>query len=135
MSDTFAADELFSAACKGHVKDLNLLVKFAGLDVSEPDPFDVHGESIHHHLLASDDIFPLMQKNLCDFDMRTSIHRAAKDGRLLAVSYLLGIAADPNLKDRWGCTALDLALQGQTLYHMFVNTLEDQYSAPAKVSI
>ncbi len=80
-------------------------------------------KSFYHFRLTSDYLFSFMQKNLCDFDMRTSIHRAAKDGRLLAVSYLLGIAADPNLKDRWGYTALDLALQGQTLYHMFVNLL------------
>jgi hypothetical protein len=34
------------------------------------------------------------------------------------VSYLLGIAADPNAKDRWGNTSLDLALRGGTSYHM-----------------
>ena len=58
------------------------------------------------------------QKNKCDFDMQTAIHRSAKNARLLAVSYLIGIAADPNIQDRWGNTALDLALKGGTLYHM-----------------
>ena len=52
--------------------------------------------------------------------MQSALHRAAKNSRLLAVSYLIGIAADPNLKDRWGNTALDLALKGKTLYHMYV---------------
>ena len=33
MPETFAADQLFTAAVKGHVKDLNMLIKFAGLDV------------------------------------------------------------------------------------------------------
>ena len=60
----------------------------------------------------------MLQKNLCDFDMKSSLHRAASNARLLAVSYLLGIAVDPNLKDRWGNTALDLALKGGSLYHM-----------------
>ena len=40
------------------------------------------------------------------------------NGRILAVSYLLGIAADSNLKDRWGNTVLDIALQGESSYHM-----------------
>ena len=34
MAETFAEDQLFFAAAKGHVKDLNMLIKFAGLDVS-----------------------------------------------------------------------------------------------------
>ncbi len=60
-----------------------------------------------------------MQKSVHDFDCRGALHRAALNARLLAVSYLLGIAADPNAKDRWGYTPLDLALQGGTLYHMY----------------
>ena len=35
MSESFAADQLFTAALKGNVKDLNMLIKFAGLDVSK----------------------------------------------------------------------------------------------------
>ncbi len=60
-----------------------------------------------------------LQKNLKDFDMRTALHRAVMNARILSVSYLLGIAADPNLKDRWGNTALDVALQGESTYHMY----------------
>ena len=52
--------------------------------------------------------------------MRSPLHYAAKDARLLAVSYLMGIASNPNFKDRYGNTALDLALQGGTLYHKCV---------------
>ncbi len=55
-----------------------------------------------------------------DFDLRTPLHYAAKEARLLAVSYLMGIASNPNHKDRYGNTALDLALQGGTLYHKCV---------------
>ncbi len=63
--------------------------------------------------------FYYLQKNLQDFDMRTALHRAAMHARILSVSYLLGIAANPNLKDRWGNTALDVALQGESSYHMY----------------
>jgi ankyrin repeat protein len=60
-----------------------------------------------------------LQKNLTDFDKRTALHRAVMNARILCVSYLLGIAADPNLEDRWGNTALDVALQGESTYHMY----------------
>jgi ankyrin repeat protein len=58
-----------------------------------------------------------LQKHVFDVDKRNALHRAAMNGRLLAVSFLLGIAADPNRKDRWGNTALDLALLDDNLYH------------------
>ncbi len=52
-----------------------------------------------------------------DFDLRSPLHYAAKEARILAVSYLMGMAMNPNLKDRYGNTALDLALQGGTVNH------------------
>ncbi len=54
-----------------------------------------------------------------DFDLNSPLHYAAKEGRLLAVSYLLSIASDPNLKDRYGSSVLDLALRGGTLHHKY----------------
>ncbi len=60
-----------------------------------------------------------LQKNVRDIDHRNALHRAAMNGRLLAVSFLLGIAADPNATDRWGNTALDLALFDDNLYHRY----------------
>jgi glutaminase len=48
------------------------------------------------------------------------MHLAAAEARILAVSYLLGISADPSILDRWGNTPLDEALRGGTLYHMYV---------------
>ena len=38
---------------------------------------------------------------------------------MLAVSFLLGISADPNIKDRWAGTAMDDAVRGGTLYHKY----------------
>ena len=38
---------------------------------------------------------------------------------MLAVSFLLGISADPNIMDRWAGTAMDDAVRGGTLYHKY----------------
>jgi len=50
---------------------------------------------------------------------RYPLHLAAGEARVLAVSFLLGISADPNDHDRWGGTPMDDALQGATLYHHY----------------
>ena len=50
--------------------------------------------------------------------MRTPLHFAAENSRLLAVSYLISIAADPDVEDRWGRRPMDLALSGDTSYHL-----------------
>ena len=54
-----------------------------------------------------------------DYDNRNALHIAAAGGRLLAVSYLLSNSFSPHFKDRWGSTALDDALKGNTMYHMY----------------
>ena len=60
-----------------------------------------------------------LQANNGDFDMRCPLHFAAMEARLLAVSFLLGIAADPDVKDRWGYTPIDLAIRGGTQQHLY----------------
>ena len=59
------------------------------------------------------------QANKGDFDLRCPLHFAAIEARLLAVSFLLGIAANPDVQDRWGFTPIDLALRGRSPQHMF----------------
>ncbi len=59
-----------------------------------------------------------MQPDTGDYDTRCPLHLAASEARILAVSYLLGISADPSIEDRWKNTPLDEALRGGTLYHM-----------------
>ena len=54
-----------------------------------------------------------------DYDNRNALHIAAAEGRLLAVSYLMSNSFSPHFVDRWGATALDDALKGQTMYHMY----------------
>ena len=51
-----------------------------------------------------------------DYDDRFALHLAAANGKLLAVSYLLSICADPNAKDRWGSTPIEDALRGNYLH-------------------
>ena len=46
------------------------------------------------------------------------MHLAAAEGRLLAVSYLLGVSANPNAKDRWGGTPMDDCVRGGTQRHL-----------------
>jgi hypothetical protein len=54
-----------------------------------------------------------------DYDCRYPLHVASAEACVLAVSFLLGVSADPNSKDRWGGTPLDDALKGGTLYHRY----------------
>jgi hypothetical protein len=52
-------------------------------------------------------------------DDRFPLHLAAAEACVLAVSFLLGVSADPNSRDRWGGTPLDDTLRGGTLYHRY----------------
>ena len=54
-----------------------------------------------------------------DYDGRTALMVAASEGRVLATSYLLSCSCSPDELDGWGASALDRALQGGTLYHMY----------------
>ena len=54
-----------------------------------------------------------------DYDDRNALHIAAAEGRLLAVSYLMSNSFSPHFVDRWGATAMDDALKGHTMYHMY----------------
>jgi ankyrin repeat protein len=54
-----------------------------------------------------------------DYDGRTALAVAASEGRVLATSYLLSCSCSPDELDGWGASALDRALQGGTLFHMY----------------
>jgi len=96
MSRDVGVKMLNTAAAKGDVKMLHLLIKCAGLEA-----------------------------NLGDLDGKRALHYAAEESRLLAVSYLISVAANPNVEDRWGNKPLDLALTGETIYHLYCARLLD----------
>jgi ankyrin repeat protein len=53
-----------------------------------------------------------------DYDQRCPMHLAAAEGRLLAVSYLIGVSANPNATDRWGGRPMDDCVRGGTQRHL-----------------
>ena len=54
-----------------------------------------------------------------DYDSRTPLHLACAAGKIMAVSFLLGASATPNMKDRWNASPMDDCVRGQTLYHVY----------------
>ena len=48
-----------------------------------------------------------------------SFFKASAEGRILAVTFLLGVSADPNITDRWNGTPMDDCVRGGTLYHKY----------------
>jgi ankyrin repeat protein len=76
VSDNFGASAVCAAAGKGDVPKLRMLHSF--------------GQSL----------------DVGDYDDRRALHLATAEGKVLAVSFLLGISSDPNEMDRWGGTAM-----------------------------
>ncbi len=71
VPDEFGAEAVCTAAGKGDVPKLRMLHSF--------------GQSL----------------GVGDYDQRYALHLASAEGRVLAVSFLLGISSDPNVQDRW----------------------------------
>ena len=80
VPDEFGAEAVNTAAGKGDVPKLRMLHSF--------------GQSLA----------------VGDYDERFALHLSSAEGRVLAVSFLLGISSDPNVKDRW----TGLAASGST---------------------
>lgn len=76
VPESFGAEAVCTAAGKGDVPKLRMLHSF--------------GQSL----------------DVGDYDERYALHLASAEGRVLAVSFLLGISADPNVKDRWQGTPM-----------------------------
>ena len=89
VPDSFGAEAVCTAAGKGDVPKLRMLHSF--------------GQSL----------------DVGDYDKRNALHLASAEGRVLAVSFLLGISSDPNTTDRWNGTPMDDCVRGGTLYHRY----------------
>ena len=46
----------------------------------------------------------------------TELHDGAKDGDIARITALLDAGADPNTRDKWGDTALDLITEDSPIY-------------------
>ena len=89
VPNEFGAEAVCTAAGKGDVPKLRMLHSF--------------GQSL----------------DVGDYDERYALHLASAEGRVLAVSFLLGISSDPNKMDRWEGTPMDDCVRGGTLYHKY----------------
>ena len=89
VPESFGAGAVCEAAGKGDVPRLRMLHSF--------------GQSL----------------DVGDYDDRLALHLASAEGRVMAVSFLLGISSDPNRRDRWGGTPMDDCVRGDTLYHKY----------------
>ena len=89
VPESFGAGAVCEAAGKGDVPKLRMLHSF--------------GQSL----------------DVGDYDDRYAQHLASAEGRVLAISFLLGISADPNKRDRWDGTPMDDCVRGDTLYHKY----------------
>lgn len=103
----------------GHTQVADLLRTFGGALPDEVSSNEFCAAA------ASGDIPRLRMLHSCgvdpnggDYDSRTALHLAAAEGKILAVSFLLGVSAAVDAPDRWGSTPLDDALNGGTFYHM-----------------
>ncbi len=92
-------------------------------------------QSIHTHIASTRTPTPQLHTHISEYihtyihthiymdflyhTYRYPLHLAAAEARILVVSFLLGISANPNCKDRWGGTPLDDALRGGTPYHLY----------------
>ena len=119
VSDEFGASEVCAAAGTGDVPKLRMLHSFGqSLDVGD---YDGTVSKCAPAFAVLNCLINSLVPNPCELFLadRYPLHLACAEGRVLAVSFLLGISADPNIKDRWSGTAMDDAVRGGTLYHRY----------------
>ncbi|KAK3235909.1 hypothetical protein CYMTET_53920 [Cymbomonas tetramitiformis] len=105
LNDNLGADKMCTAAVEGDLNTLRLL------------------EMCHVDLDKG------------NYDQRCALHLAAADGILMSVSYLLGIAANPKCRDRWGNTPLVDALRGDAFYCIYcAKLIEVQLPHPSPLT-
>jgi ankyrin repeat protein len=105
--DRWGATPLQDAVQSGHLQVAEQILSRGGFMVTELGPAAMcnaatEGDVRYLKLLIRCGVDP----DVGDYDFRCPMHLAAAEGRLLAVSYLLGVSANPNAKDRWGGTPM-----------------------------
>ena len=119
IEDRWGSTPLQDAVASGHVGVAEHLISRGG--TMNPH----HGVSSMCSAATEGDVRQLKILSRCgvhpdvgDYDNRCPMHLAAAEGRLLAVSYLLGVSGNPNCTDRWGGTPMDDCVRGGTHRHM-----------------
>ena len=103
LNEEKGADAMNSAAAEGG-KYFQLCIGLQRLYCSHFANLHVYGPDVRYLKLL---IRCGVDVEACDYDSRSPLHIAAAEGRLLAVSYLLSVSANPNVTDRWGGTPMD----------------------------
>jgi len=108
FKDRWGATPLQDAVQSGHLQVAEQILSRGGIMTTSMGPVAMcnaanEGDVRYLKLLIRCGVNP----DIGDYDSRCPMHLAASEGRLLAVSYLLGVSANPNCKDRWGGTPMD----------------------------
>ena len=119
FKDRWGATPLQDAVQSGHLQVAEQILSRGGFMVTALGPAAMcnaatEGDVRYLKLLVRCGVDP----DVGDYDFRCPMHLAAAEGRLLAVSYLLGVSANPNSKDRWGGTPMDDCVRGGTQRHL-----------------
>lgn len=114
--DRWGGLPLNDAVKNGHHMVMMIIKKYGG-QLSKDGSSNASGSQLCD-AAAADDVHMLqllkdaeVDLNLKDYDSRYALHLAASKGRLRAISYLISICADPNVKDRWDNTPVEDALK------------------------
>ena len=114
--DRWGGLPLMDAVKCGHRMETLVLKKHGGM-LSKDGSSDASASQLCD-AASSDDVRMLqllkdagVDLTIGDYDDRFALHLAASKGRLLAISYLLSICSNPNVKDRWGGTPIEDALK------------------------
>ena len=119
VTDRWGATPLQDAVQGGHVQVAEQILSRGGIMTDEKGAVAMcdaatEGDVRYLKLLIRCGVDP----DYGDYDQRRPMHLAAAEARLLAVSYLLGVSANPNCKDRWGGTPMDDCVRGGTHRHL-----------------
>uniref|UniRef100_A0A7S4H8T1 Cyclic nucleotide-binding domain-containing protein n=1 Tax=Guillardia theta TaxID=55529 RepID=A0A7S4H8T1_GUITH len=117
--DRWGKSPLQDAVSAGHVQVAEQIYTRGGILSGGTGTIDMcraaaEGDVRHLSLLHRCGVDP----DVGNYDKRCPLHFAGANGRLLAINYLLGVSANPNLKDRWGNTPFDDCMFGNTSRHV-----------------
>eukprot|EP00873_Tetraselmis_striata_P000688 jgi/Tetstr1/420952/TSEL_012012.t1 len=138
--DRWGGLPLNDAVKNGHHMVMMIIKKYGG-QLSKDGSSNASGSQLCD-AAAADDVHMLqllkdaeVDLNLKDYDSRYALHLAASKGRLRAISYLISICADPNVKDRWDNTPVEDALKNGHYQEMLRTVSLEEVREQLKLNI